>query len=288
GLAIGAPVQSSGVKIGHVEKIAFVRHNYEYPLDQVGYSKYNDWVRVLCSVTAENLPEALEETRDDRIEKMVIKGLRLRLSSNILTGQAIVEAEYLQPERFPVPEFPWKPEYLYIPSAPSTLSTLKDSVDKILFKLESIETHKIAENLNDVILSVNEAIKDADVSGVRTRAEDLLDNANQAIADADIAKLSQEVQGLFAEARQTNQDLKKLLENPTPDEELANIAELVDQLDLTMNRIDQLIRTQSPQLVEMIENFKQISDNLNTLVENLRENPSDLIFSQPPKKKGGE
>ena len=288
GLTVGSPVQSKGVKIGQVEKIAFVRHTYDIPRDEVGYSKYDGWVRVLCSVTPENMPEAIVKTQDVRLERMVKKGLRLQLSTNMLTGQAIIEADYLDPQRFPVPEFPWTPEQHYLPSAPGIFSTLKDSVDKILFKLETIETKKIADNLNEVLLSVRKAVEDADVKGVTERAEVVLDNANQAITDAQIAKLSAEMQGLFAEARQTNQDLKKLLENPTPDQDMANVAELVDQLDLTMNRIDGLVRTQSPKLIEMVENFKQISDNLNTLVENLKENPSDLIFSQPPKKKGGE
>lgn len=288
GLTIGASVQNNGVQIGQVEKIAFVRHTYEYPRDSVGYSNYDGWVRVICSVTSENLPEAMVKTRGDRIEKMIQKGLRLQLSTNILTGQAIVEAAYLDPQRYPIADFPWESEHLYIPSAPSTFSTLKDSVDKILFRLESIETQQIADNLNEVLISIKKAVEDANVKGVTDRAENLLDSANQAITDAQIAKLSAEAQGLFAEARQTNQDLKKLLENSEPDKDLANVAVLVDQLDATMVQIDQLIRTQSPQLVEMIENFRQISNNLNALVENLKENPSELIFSQPPKKKGGE
>ncbi len=287
GLTIGAPVQNSGVKIGQVEKIGFVRHSYDFPRDAVGYSKYDPWVRVVCSVAGDNMPEALLETRDQRMNKMIKKGLRLQLSNNILTGQAMVEAKYLDPERFKIQEFPWQPEYFFIPSAPSTFSSLQESVEQILYKLQEVETNKIADNLNEVLLSVKQTLDDADVKAVSAKAEELLDSANRAITDAQIAELRAEVKSLFSEARQTNQDLKKLLENPTPDRDLTNIAELVDQLDATMVTIDQLIRTQSPQLVEMIENFKQISDNLNGLVEHLKDNPSDLIFSQPPKKKGG-
>ncbi|MHC5117874.1 MAG: hypothetical protein ACYSQY_12595, partial [Planctomycetota bacterium] len=74
------------------------------------------------------------------------------------------------------------------------------------------------------------------------------------------------------EIRQTNQSLKALLENPTPKEDLANVAELVDQMNLTL-------------AVEMLENFKQMSENLKNLTEELKKNPSELIFSQPPEKK---
>ncbi|MHC4907830.1 MAG: hypothetical protein ACYTBW_06235, partial [Planctomycetota bacterium] len=87
------------------------------------------------------------------------------------------------------------------------------------------------------------------------------------------------------EIRQTNQSLKALLENPTPKEDLANVAELVDQMNLTLARIDQLVLSRSPQIVEMLENFKQMSENLKNLTEELKKNPSELIFSQPPEKK---
>lgn len=288
GLTVGAPVQNSGVKIGQVEEIAFVRHNYELPRDDVGYSPYDRWVRVVCSVVTENMPEVTTAGKHDRLHKMIDKGLRLQLSTNVLTSQALVQADYLDPERFAIPTFPWTPKYPYVPSAPSTFTTLKQSVDNILHELESIETQNIAENLNSLLLSAKKTMEDADIAGVRTRTEALLDNASQAIIDAQIPKLSNEMQGLFAEARQTNQDLKKLLENPTPDQDMTNIAELVDQLDATLVRIDLLLRTQSPQVIEMMENFRQLSNSLNTLVENLKENPSDLIFSQPPQKKGGK
>jgi phospholipid/cholesterol/gamma-HCH transport system substrate-binding protein/paraquat-inducible protein B len=139
---------------------------------------------------------------------------------------------------------------------------MKDSVDKILHRLEQIETEKIAENINEVLESVNTAVNDAQVGVVREEAVELL-----------------------SELRQTNQNLKKLLENPSPEQDLQNIAELVDQMNATMTRIDQLILAKSPQVIEMLENFKQMSENLKNMTEDLKKTPSELIFSQPPENK---
>ena len=66
---------------------------------------------------------------------------------------------------------------------------------------------------------------------------------------------------------------------------MANVAELIDQMNMTLARIDQLVLSRSPQIVEMLENFKQMSENLKNLTEELKKNPSELIFSQPPEKK---
>ena len=118
GLNVGAVVQNQGVEIGQVESISFVRHVYDMPGDATEVSKYESWIRVVCSVDQANLPEMASTESDKRMEQLIKKGLRLRLSSNILTGQGYIEATYLDSQRFPVQEFPWESNYMYVPSAP--------------------------------------------------------------------------------------------------------------------------------------------------------------------------
>jgi ABC-type transporter Mla subunit MlaD len=285
GLSPGASVQDNGVEIGTVEKISFIRNDYKEEIPESGFSKYRPYVRVVCSVRGDNLPEIFNEQGREALEILIQNGMRLQLSTNILTGQGLVEAVYVSdPARFPVETFPWKTEYPYIPSAPSTFTTLKDSVDKILGRLEKIKTEQIAENLNRLLGTVDKAVTDLDVPGFAERTGTFLDNANRAIEDARVAEVSEEIEGLFAEARQTNQHLQKLLKDSTPDQELSNVAELVDRMDTTLSRIDQLVRMHSPQILEMLENFKQVSDNLKHFTEDLEKHPS-IIFSKPPEKK---
>lgn len=264
GLSPGASVQENGVEIGQVERISFIRNDYKgyLPEEKNVFYKYRPYVRVICSVRGENLPEMTQEQRQQGLNVLVENGLRLRLSTNILTGQGFIEAEYVaDPKRYPLEDFPWEPEFPFIPSAPSTFTTLKDSVDKILHRLEQIDTEKIASNVNALLESVNKAVNDAQV-----------------------ADLATELKALFAEARQTNQHLMKLIENPTPEQDLTNIAELVDQMNATLLKIDHSIRLQSPHLHETLENLKQITDNLKSLTQDLERNPS-MIFSDPPKRK---
>jgi len=285
GLSPGDSVQYNGVEIGKVERISFIYNDYSEEIPESDFSKYHPYVRVVCLVQGDYLPEISDEQRQETLNVLIQDGLRLQLSTNILTGQGLVEAVKLnEPERFQIDTFPWQTEYPYIPSIPSTLTTLKDSVDKILHRLEKIEIEKIAENLNTLLETVDKAVNDLDVPGFSKRTETFLDNANQAIKDARVAELSTELNGLFTEARQTNQDLQKLLKDPTPDQDLTNIAELIDQMNTTLLKIDQLIQLQSPQMLETLENFKHISENLKSLTSDLEKNPS-MIFSEPPEKK---
>ncbi|RKY06094.1 MAG: hypothetical protein DRP56_08040 [Planctomycetota bacterium] len=262
GLAAGSPLLEQGVQIGVVEAISFVRHDYPSPEVEDSSSSYRRLVRAVFSVEGGRIPEVQAKENQKQLDILIKNGLRLQLSTNILTGQGFVEASYLDPKRFPLQPFPWTPEHLFIPSAPSDFTTMKDSVDKILQRLEQIETEKIAENINEVLISVNKAVNDAQIKTIR-----------------------EETGAFIAELRQTNQGLKKLLENPTPQEDMANVAELVDQMNQTLVRIDQLVLAKSPQVLEMLENFKQMSENLKNMTEDLKKHPSELLFSQPPENK---
>ncbi|MHC5083405.1 MAG: hypothetical protein ACYTET_05645, partial [Planctomycetota bacterium] len=105
--------------------------------------------------------------------------------------------------------------------------------------------------------------------------------------DARVAELSAEAITLLAEGRQTNKELRTLLDTNSSEneDELANIAQLVDQMNTTLERFDQLIRMRSPEITVIMQNFRRISDDMSVLVETLKKNPSELIFSKPPEKK---
>lgn len=242
GLDPGAPVELSGVKIGQVENIEFVSAVYDIVTDPTKVSKYERYVRVLCSIEKEEAKERTgditDEQREARVRIMEKQGLRLRLVSNILTGQALLEGIFLDPKRFPVLDITWEPKYMYVPSAPGGISTMKDSVDKILVKLEEV----------------------------------------------DITGLTEEIKGLFGELRQTNQQIQGLLTNPDPNAESTNLAQIMARLDNTLEELNLKIRTQSPEIDKFLRNLRAISDDIKELTAMLKEHPSEIIFSQPPKK----
>ena len=261
GLTRGSDVLLSGVKIGVVENLTFVPRSYDLRLDESGISKYDQYIRVICSALEEELPTPQAEDRQQRLQIYVKRGFRLRMASNIITGQAYLEGVLLDPERFPAMEVPWEPQYDYVPSAPSTFSSIKDSVDQILGKFEQIDFKTITDNMNTVLETINQAVLDANVKGLSTNANAFID-----------------------ELRQSNKDLQKLIENPDSKKELANIPVLVDNFNQTFSQLDQLVTSETPEIREIIENIRQLSENLNYLTEHLKDNPSELLFSAPPTK----
>lgn len=261
GLNVGAPVENRGVRMGRVERITFVSTEYELPFGSEVFFKYQHYVMVVASIDAENLPAVTPEERKANLKRLISAGLRVRLASNMLTGQAYLQADYLDPQRFPTLEVPWEPRNLYVPSAPGELSTLKQSVDRILFRLEKIDTERIGLAVEEVLASLDKQIDDANIGAV-----------------------AQEMKNLFAEARGTNQHIQKLLASKKVESEMANLPEVVDQLSQTLQRIDKLVSAVAPQIERTLQDVRQISTNLKDLSEDLKRHPSELIFSRPPPK----
>ncbi len=300
GLTPGSSILLSGVKVGVVENVTFVRRSYDFPLDETGISKYDQYIHVICSALEEELPTPQAKDRQQRLSIYVQHGFRLRMASNIITGQAYLEGVFLDPKRFPAMEVPWKPQYDYIPSAPSAFSTMQDSVDRILDKLEQLDFNTVVDNLNKVLENANQAILDTNMKVLSADIQKLIGDVDQSVNDANIKALSAKIQQLVGDAdikglstkastfidelRQSNLDLKKLLENPDSTKELANIAVLVDKFNQVLDDLDNLIVSEKPELQEIIEYIRDLSENLSYLTEHLKDNPSELLFSAPPPK----
>lgn len=352
GLSVGSPLEFRGVRIGQVSKIGFVGNSYELPTQDGRLSPYAPYVRVVTAVPRSKMPDFAIEQVEESMRQMIARGLRVRITSNILTGQAYLEMNYLDPNRFVVEEVPWQPIYPVIPSAPGELTTIKDSIDKVLTQLQSIDVEGLASSLEKLFNSLNTAINDADLAELsmegrallqvsRQKMEDLqmdkinassrefLASLNRAVADADIPRLSRqmrdlltamdqklaalnivklngdmerllgtltqsvadanipalgrEAQGLIAEVRETNKYLKDLLIPPEGATSRANLPEVVGRLNQGMSHLNKVLATERPEIQTILAELRETLDGLNDLIATLRERPSELFFSNPPR-----
>ncbi len=306
GLTVGSPVEFRGVRIGQVETIAFAGSVYTIPPGSGRLSAFKPIVRVVYAVPRETMPELGVEKAGAMLQQMIARGLRVRVNSNILTGQGYLEADYLDPNRFPVLEVPWTPMYTYMPSAPSEITTLKDSLEKIFTRLEEIDFEGLVDSFARTLEAAERAVGDAnlariseeatgllaetrqkvqalDVAGISDATQRLLASLDRTVADANVPELSAAVTQFVQEIRATNDNLRRLLASPEGIGSGTNLPEVVARLNRALSSIDRLVTSEKPEIEIIIANFREISDNLRDLTESLRERPSELIFSKPPR-----
>jgi paraquat-inducible protein B len=353
GLSIGSPVEFRGVRIGQVEHIGFVGSAYPLDPNTPAGARYTSCVRVVSGVLRSKLPEPDYPHVEALLARMVERGLRVRVSSNILTQQAYLEVNFLDPNRFLAEAVPWEPKYPVIPSAPGEFTTMKDSIDKILNQLQAIDAKGLAGSLEKVFTSLNTAITEADLAqlsketrgvlrasrekiealemakinagaqqfvaslnravddanvpqlsrqirGILTQTdqklaaldaqkinadlERLLASLDRAVADANVPAVSGQAQALMAELRATNKYLQQLLAPPEGVSLPPNVPDSLARLNQTLVHFNSLISTERPGIERVLSDLREITDSLKELISSLEQNPSEILFSKPPKK----
>ncbi len=259
GLDVGSPFKFRGVKMGNVQEITFVGDEYEFDTDSREYFTYGQYV--LVKVAIEPRHDVTEKEQRQFIERMIAKGLRVRLAAQGITGVAYLEADYLDPERYPLPEIVWEPKTYYVPSVPSTISELTVSVDKILNKLEQINVKGITDGIEKTLTKVTETLEDMNVK-----------------------KISKQAEGLLAEARETNKKIGPLLTDASKAIDLAldELPDILAQTKRTLRQFNNFVSSEEQNFEVSTENVRVITGNLRDLTENARRYPSLLMFGDPP------
>ena len=233
----------------------------------------------------------------DNARMEVERGLRLRIAPQGITGTNYLEMDYIDPPP-PVLQISWTPTNVYIPSAPSTVTTFVNAAQEILDQLRNLDVDATVANLNRLMITTNDRIAAIDTKGLSERADRALAKIETTLDGVQGKKISDEATALLAELRQTNTDLRKTLANPVlqklPEDAAAAIASVktlvsdpklaksVAELERIMGRFDRLFGRSDTDLATTIENLRQITDNLRDLTEETKRYPANVIFGSPP------
>lgn len=255
GLDIGSAVKHRGVQIGTVESISFVRNEYK-DLSEEDYYRYGKYVLVQIALTN---PLGLKGKDDSILQKMISDGLRVRLTSQGLTGTAYLEVDYITIDQNPMLPITWVPRNVYLPSAPSTITRISANVEKFFRRLDETNVENIAVNLDK-----------------------FLSTSTRAVEDARIPELRSEAVSLMSEVRETNRSLRELVARPETRSMPENLSASLQHLNKTMSRVDHLLTRNQGELEETLENLRTASRDMKELTGTAKRYPSLILFGKAP------
>ncbi len=296
GLDIGSPVKFRGVPIGKVDEITLTSMEYptqrRYVLVRAGISP--DWFRF----------QSGDPARRELIVE-VEKGLRVRLAPQGLTGQAYLEADYLDPLRSPPLEIDWRPDHPYVPSALSRITQFTDAFESIMRNLEDIDIPRLVQTVDKSMAVVSRLVEDAEFDKISVQAVALLSELRQTnqqlkglvggpelkvtLRDAAVAastarqileRADRPLSQLVADLPKTSESLDRLVRRL--DEVAATLPDTGAEVRQTLQSLNRLIGSQQQDIERTIENLRVMSENIKEVVDNTAKYPSQVLFGSPP------
>ena len=151
GLDVGAPVKFSGVQVGKVKNIRFIKDEYKHEKSLKDLAEHYKIVIVVFELETKYFLDIKNKNlkkKQASVNYLVEEhALRVKMVGIGITGLVYLELGFQDPNEVPpLDEMDWKPEYLYIPSAPSMTTRFRDSVEKFLNKLDS-DVYPLLTNL---------------------------------------------------------------------------------------------------------------------------------------------
>jgi phospholipid/cholesterol/gamma-HCH transport system substrate-binding protein len=253
GLQMDSAVKYRGVDVGNVEKIRVAPDN--------------KLIEILMKINLRG-----EKTRE----------LVAQLRSAGITGLVFIELDQKDPKdpkdpRAPdlSPKIEFATEYPVIASRPSDITMFLSSLERILTGVKTIDFKGISNQIHTTVTAINKILTGENADHI-TKNIDSITAKLDTIA-GDIQRLTAEngsITNILGETKGFLTDGRAFIN--TARDELQSAGSLINGLDGNS-------RSLAVDLKIVSENLRRASDSLNTLLEQLDNSPSQVIFSNPVK-----
>lgn len=225
GLAVGAPVEFKGIKVGEVVDVK---------LDSAENVEKSLHVFIAMEPQRFDSNEALtREVVDQRLRGMVEQGLRAQMNtSSLLTGSKFIDLVFMDT---PPGNFSVEKDYSEIPTADDAVSQITQKLDGVLDQIASIPFEDIGTDLSASMASLRTMLGSLEqsntagkIDGAVSNMESTLENASNALGE--VEALVENLNNMVSPDAETKRELDKMLKK------LSGAAETVDQFLEELNR----------------------------------------------------
>jgi phospholipid/cholesterol/gamma-HCH transport system substrate-binding protein len=274
GLQVDSRVKYRGVEVGSVERI--------------GVAPDQRLVEVVVKIDLEG-----------DVERSIVT----QLKAAGITGIVFVELDRRQPDALIfIPPVGMKTVYPMIPSQPSQTKQMLSSVDRIMDRISQVdlvgisdqlkqtsrametfltgrEMMNILRNLDSTAAVLDRNLRRIDRILAEGKAETIISTVEQGLGEARKG-LGEARQGI-GETREGIVEIRKLLAAIGKEVEDLKAAETASKAKNLVEGLDRRTKAMASDIESTTDDIRQAVESLRMLIESLRENPSDLLFSQP-------
>ncbi len=256
GLEVGSPVKFRGVTIGNV---AVIRVAPDHRHVEVAYELD---VKDLHGLGLS------EPKRFGLHTRMVVpKDLRVQLDTAGITGVKFLLIDYFSPQLYPPPILPFPVPENYIPSTPSLIKNLEDSV---IHALEHLP--EVAGQLQKLLPAVLATLSNIDT---------VLADGHKAINEIDAGKLSAQAQSVMTNLNVTVVKINRMVDQVSSEKGLlSSVQRTADALGSTARNANHV----GPALEETLREVQGAAESIRRLADSLDRDPDMLLKGRAKRK----
>jgi phospholipid/cholesterol/gamma-HCH transport system substrate-binding protein len=206
-----------------------------------------------------------------------------KLKSAGLTGIVYIELDRKGGEDDDLsPHIAFPVSYPLISSRPSDSKYILNVVDKIVSELNHIDMKGIFREMQDIASGLDNFVNDPKIKKIVGHLESATAHLDNTVRQMDRLATDGKLDDIIKETQGTVADVRKLIGKIREDVEQLKLVEAVGRADRVVAGMEKSIAEISDDLRVTTDNIQRASENLDILMDKLRDAPSDLLFSQPP------
>jgi ABC-type transporter Mla subunit MlaD len=264
GLEVGSPVKFRGVTIGRVSGIdVAIDHRH-------------------VQVTSELFIEQLGRLGLGSIAKggggglSIPQQLRVQVAQAGITGVKFIQLDYFDGTSYPPPSLPFKTPPNTIPSTPSTMKNLEDSVVRAANQFPDIALALLgtAAKLDSLMTQVEQERLPARAGATLTETNSAMSELKKQLHDLKAGELSAQAQQNLGQFQQTLQRVDRLVQRLESDEGLMRSAERAAS---SLNEVARGAQSVGPEFELTLREVKSAARSVRRFTDALERDPDMLL-----------
>jgi len=200
-----------------------------------------------------------------------------------ITGIVFIELDQLkQDDDYRSPKLSFPSKYPVIPSRPSDISVFITDASKIIQSIKDIDFKGISDQLKSTTKAIESFLEGKHFNNVMTNLESTSANLDSAIGKINKTLAAGTVDTALKETVNTLSDARQLINTARKEIDALKLAEKAVKTGVYLEELDKKTKSIANNLQDTSEYLRTTSENLQKLSENLNNNPSELIYQQPP------
>ncbi len=237
--------------------------------------------------------EKIRVAPDDRLIEVIIKadlrkGTESKLVSQLkaagITGIVFVELDNRDPAKPDrSPRLTFKAEYPVIPSQQSDTARIFSEFDDIYKEIVKIDFDGISKGIKGTLNAVESTLSNPNIKSILANADSVTAKLDKTVQLTNARLEDRKLDEILLEIKGVMTDTRKLITSVQDEIHAMKLPDTAAKANRMVEGLEKRSRAITLELEETSENLRRTTDTIDQLMDRVRNTPSDVLFSKPPK-----